>query len=68
MYIKLDQASVLSPLLFILLIYNCAAMSSLNHTIKFFNEMTLVDHISKTANRKEMQLLSPVDLEVATQS
>ncbi|KAK3573025.1 hypothetical protein QTP86_012239 [Hemibagrus guttatus] len=49
---------VLSPLLFILLTHVCAAMHSSNNIIKFADDMTVVDLISKndeSAYREEVQ-------------
>ncbi|KAK3539456.1 hypothetical protein QTP70_008511 [Hemibagrus guttatus] len=55
------QGCVLSPLLFTLLTHDCAAMHSLNHIIKFADDMTLVGLISKnneSAYREEVQWLT----------
>ncbi|XP_042585520.1 NADH dehydrogenase [ubiquinone] 1 alpha subcomplex assembly factor 2 isoform X1 [Cyprinus carpio] len=41
------QGCLLSPLLFTLLIHDCAAMHSSNHKIKFADDMTVVGLISK---------------------
>ncbi|KAK3531145.1 hypothetical protein QTP70_013245 [Hemibagrus guttatus] len=52
---------VLSPLLFTLLTHHCAATHSLNHIVKFVNEMTVVGLISKndeSAYREEVQRLT----------
>ncbi|KAK1794767.1 hypothetical protein P4O66_009973, partial [Electrophorus voltai] len=54
------QGSVLSPLLFTLLTYDCAAMHSSNHIIKFADDTTVVGLINKdneSAYREEVQEL-----------
>ncbi|KAK3541039.1 hypothetical protein QTP86_012352 [Hemibagrus guttatus] len=51
---------LLSPLLFTLLTHDCAAMHSSNHIIKFANDTTVVDLISKndkSAYREEVNSL-----------
>ncbi|KAK3540142.1 hypothetical protein QTP70_027050, partial [Hemibagrus guttatus] len=56
------QGCVLSPLLFTLLTHDCAAMHSLNHIVKFADDMTVVGLISKndeSAYREEVQRLMP---------
>ncbi|KAK3535060.1 hypothetical protein QTP70_002590 [Hemibagrus guttatus] len=55
------QGCVLSPLLFILLTHDCAAMHSSNHIIKFADDTTVVGLISKndeSAYREEVQRLT----------
>ncbi|KAK3534942.1 hypothetical protein QTP70_002022 [Hemibagrus guttatus] len=55
------QGCVLSPLLFILLTHDCAAIHSSNHIIKFTDDMTMVGLISKnheSAYREEVQRLT----------
>ncbi|KAK3518408.1 hypothetical protein QTP70_000609 [Hemibagrus guttatus] len=52
---------VLSPLLFTLLIHDCAAMHSSNHIVKFADDTTVVGLISKndkSAYREEVQRLT----------
>ncbi|KAK3543961.1 hypothetical protein QTP70_032184 [Hemibagrus guttatus] len=55
------QGCVLSPLLFTLLIHDCAAMHISNHIIKFADDTTVVGLISKndeSAYREEVQQLT----------
>ncbi|KAK0132925.1 Immunoglobulin kappa variable 4-1 [Merluccius polli] len=60
-YLNNADGCVLSPLLFRLLIHDCAAHSSTNHIIKFADDMTvlgLIRGIDESAYRKEVKELT----------